>query len=196
MGEVFSCALAKSLNISSPECRWVVKGSPQYEAVKACLEAGAAGQIEWEGKVRKTLTFKGLLLSQFVLGTNMDEWTMNHSQINKNGVLSADDLGRKGLRDLGKICALDILCNNSDRLPLLWKNAGNIANVMIQPTKLKHRIKIISIDNSIGDLPEGTHKKDYMDRVATFLQKILQDPVSPCQPEVTRVCEAIATKTF
>jgi hypothetical protein len=35
------------------------------------------------------------------------------------------------LRDIGLLCALDLFTNNFDRLPTIWKNAGNLGNIRI-----------------------------------------------------------------
>jgi len=38
---------------------------------------------------------------------------------------TADGQPNERLRALGRLLALDIVCNNWDRLPLLWDNSGS-----------------------------------------------------------------------
>jgi hypothetical protein len=40
------------------------------------------------------------------------------------------------LRDIGKCIALDILLNNFDRIPIVWSNDGNPANLLLTDTEL------------------------------------------------------------
>ena len=47
------------------------------------------------------------------------------------GRLGARALGRGG-GVLGRIIAVDMLCNNFDRSPLIWNHEGNANNVLIR----------------------------------------------------------------
>lgn len=56
----------------------------------------------------------------------------------------------KRLREVGKLVALDILCNNWDRIPLLWPNEGNVHNIFFDP-----REGVFGIDNTVCPIPAG-----------------------------------------
>jgi len=58
------------------------------------------------------------------------------------------------LRDLGSLVALDMLINNSDRLPCIWENLGNPGNVMFT----SEDNEVVSIDNTVCCIHPGNEQ--------------------------------------
>eukprot|EP00054_Salpingoeca_dolichothecata_P027164 m.197762 g.197762 ORF g.197762 m.197762 type:complete len:93 (+) comp25882_c0_seq5:47-325(+) len=82
------------------------------------------------------------------------------------------DNGRKRLQEIGAVMLLDVLCNNGDRLPLIWDNRGNPGNIMFA----LGLGKIISLDNQIAPIDKSLHT----DAFAEYLAKVsLLYPVDP-----------------
>ena len=50
---------------------------------------------------------------------------------NADGGGSSGERGRATFENIGRMLALDLLINNLDRWPLIWKNAGNPGNIML-----------------------------------------------------------------
>lgn len=66
------------------------------------------------------------------------------------------------LQELGRLCALDALINNMDRLPLpLWTCAGNLKNVMVR-TPDRH---IVGIDQGVRAITHADGLHRYLSRV-------------------------------
>lgn len=73
------------------------------------------------------------------------------------------------LRDLGRLCAMDVLLNNMDRVPLpVWSNEGNLGNVMVAA----HGGNIIGIDQQVNPIKAGPGFKLYMDKVENLFQSL------------------------
>jgi len=63
---------------------------------------------------------------------------------------------------LGRLCALDVLLNNMDRVPLpVWQNDGNMGNVMIAG----EGTTIIGIDQQINQIRTGSYRDAYVRKV-------------------------------
>ena len=56
------------------------------------------------------------------------------------------DGGRRRLRELGGVVALDALIDNSDRLPVLWPNRGNARNVLLSENATGANASVIALD--------------------------------------------------
>merc|ERR1719191_1828842 len=57
--------------------------------------------------------------------------------------------------ELGKICALDTLLNNFDRVPIpIWENKGNLSNVIVMPGGERTGCTV-AIDQQVYPIDEG-----------------------------------------
>ena len=77
------------------------------------------------------------------------------------------------LHQLGALAALDVLLNNTDRIPLLAQNSGNAGNLMFSSVSGN----IISLDNGIVSL-SGSTLEQYAHRVAMILGPMCASPRS------------------
>jgi hypothetical protein len=84
------------------------------------------------------------------------------------------------------LITLDIVCNNSDRLPALWDNTGNLENITVSENS-----EIVGIDNGTACLNLNSPGfQRYQDRVSRFLGALLADPTQET-PEIARVRTSI-----
>lgn len=73
------------------------------------------------------------------------------------------------LVDLGRLCALDVLLNNMDRVPLpVWQNEGNLGNVMVADAGRS----IVGIDQQINPIGQGPGREKYLEKVASLIQSL------------------------
>lgn len=69
---------------------------------------------------------------------------------------------------LGRLCALDMLLNNMDRVPLpLWDNLGNLTNVMRD-----HDGCPVGIDQQVNPISEHTGMEAYVSRLCRLVQVV------------------------
>ena len=72
----------------------------------------------------------------------------------------------KLMYQLGRLCAMDVLINNLDRVPLpVWQNEGNLGNVMVTG----HGGAILGIDQQINLVMSGSGLDMYLEKVAKLL---------------------------
>ncbi len=120
----------------------------------ACvLEAGADANAAVAGRVRKALQFKGMLLVQYVKGMALDE------------ALHTPDLPlhRKTFESIGRLMALDVVLNNTDRLPMagLWAHDGNLGNVMVQ-RMIVGPPRVVAIDSVVTEIRHADKRAAYV----------------------------------
>mmetsp|Transcript_112529 Transcript_112529/g.223656 ORF Transcript_112529/g.223656 Transcript_112529/m.223656 type:complete len:1232 (-) Transcript_112529:86-3781(-) len=64
--------------------------------------------------------------------------------------------------DLGELIALDALLNNMDRVPAIWQNDGNLANIIVSDNT------IVGIDQQVNPISDEKGREAYMARVREF----------------------------
>lgn len=75
---------------------------------------------------------------------------------------------------MGRLCALDVLLNNMDRLPLpVFDNReGNISNVLVTSKET------VGIDQQVNVIRDALGMKRYLERVQSFVRGIIQTSTS------------------
>jgi len=130
--EILAGRLAHTLGIYSPKVYPLDLYSSGGEALYNSMTA-----VEKTGRVTTTfISQKHVLIMEFLRGITLN--LLDHTQAAE---IFADTTL---LTHIGSLMALDVLTNNSDRLPLIWSNQGNLSNVMITEQNL-----IVSIDAKI-----------------------------------------------
>jgi hypothetical protein len=77
------------------------------------------------------------------------------------------------LVDIGKLVVMDILLNNSDRIPVgdLWDNAGNPGNVLISFANVDN-LRVAAIDQACVPILNDQKRNVYLERVAEFSKEM------------------------
>lgn len=159
-GECFSALLGLELGIFSPQWRIIATGAGEGTAmVKFLGEADPSGRVTVNLKAQTHVLLKG-----YLPGVNFGQLKANRAieVFGPPGMLSKG--GAERCREIGRILALDVLCNNGDRFPLIWENRGNPGNVM-----LAHGCgQAVSIDSQIQPIDGTSHPAEleaYLARV-------------------------------
>lgn len=124
--EVYSSMLGLKLGIFCPAWRIIATASPEGQSmIKHLSDADPSGRVYLNLKSQTHV-----LMKAFVPGANFGEIGEKRAVeiFGLPGMPSTN--GEARLRELGRILALDVLCNNGDRFPLIWDNRGNAGNVM------------------------------------------------------------------
>jgi hypothetical protein len=74
------------------------------------------------------------------------------------------------LTGLGQLCALDLLLNNMDRVPLpCWENAGNLTNAIVTLDG-----ELVGIDQQVNHIEPGPGLDAYLGKIRDLSAQILQ----------------------
>lgn len=74
------------------------------------------------------------------------------------------------LAGLGHLCALDLLLNNMDRMPLpCWGNDGNLTNAIVTTAN-----ELVGIDQQVRHIDPGPSLDAYLGKVRNLSAKVLQ----------------------
>lgn len=90
-------------------------------------------------------------------------------------------MGPDALQDfwckVGRLVAFDVLINNVDRVPLLWDNEGNTANLMLLPDAGNcHKVSVLGIDQAVTAIVgHGPGRAQYLERVKTIAHSVFSD---------------------
>eukprot|EP00040_Diaphanoeca_grandis_P015492 m.79125 g.79125 ORF g.79125 m.79125 type:complete len:396 (+) comp25182_c0_seq1:44-1231(+) len=158
--EMFSCMLGVALGVYCPRWRLIGTSSSEGKVLMRSLIS-----LDPSGRIQTSIGAQThVLLKAFLPGLNFG--SIGERRANEifgvPGKLSEN--GKTRLRELGRILALDVLCNNGDRFPLIWDNRGNPGNVMMA----NGLGKSVSIDSQIQPIDGKLHPNE----LETYLQKV------------------------
>eukprot|EP00051_Salpingoeca_urceolata_P030448 m.8936 g.8936 ORF g.8936 m.8936 type:complete len:400 (-) comp3369_c0_seq2:86-1285(-) len=170
--EVFSTLMAAQLGIVTPATRIVRTASSEGKRMlEKCKELDASGRASVNLGSQTHV-----LLKPFQRGKNLSQAGVKYATefFQKPGQLEA----------LGAVLVLDVLCNNGDRLPLIWENRGNPGNVMI----CNQRQQVVSVDSQLLPIADdhAQQRQEYMDKVSGLISRLRADPVAEA-PEFAAV---------
>eukprot|EP00727_Mastigamoeba_balamuthi_P011700 m51a1_g7152 putative actinfragmin kinase (811) ;mRNA; r:336152-339089 len=147
--------------------------SDEWIRIKAALFPLAERTPGLQAKVEKELNRAFYLVMELARGRPVDTLGSADAeallgqprelQLRSPEESAASAQARARLRQLGRLMAFDALVNNSDRLPLVWSNAGNPHNVFVDPVH-----GVTAIDNT---------RDEYMAALAEAMAQMTALPV-------------------
>eukprot|EP00054_Salpingoeca_dolichothecata_P027165 m.197774 g.197774 ORF g.197774 m.197774 type:complete len:396 (+) comp25882_c0_seq8:43-1230(+) len=155
--ECFASLLATRLGIYGPQWRIVTLKTAEGQMMVDTLK-----EKDPSGRAAISISNQAhVLLKNFAIGTDLTKIDFDRAAqiFGKSGL---SDNGRKRLQEIGAVMLLDVLCNNGDRLPLIWDNRGNPGNIMFA----LGLGKIISLDNQIAPIDKSLHTDAFAEYLA------------------------------
>eukprot|EP00403_Amphidinium_massartii_P020051 CAMPEP_0178411620 /NCGR_PEP_ID=MMETSP0689_2-20121128/21586_1 /TAXON_ID=160604 /ORGANISM="Amphidinium massartii, Strain CS-259" /LENGTH=522 /DNA_ID=CAMNT_0020032827 /DNA_START=80 /DNA_END=1644 /DNA_ORIENTATION=+ len=179
-GEFFAEGLAQQLNVRVASSR-PVQDSQERGAILHAFEKAAPLKVDemvkkWQ--LRRGGAQCNLCVIEFVVGCPM----MGLPAHNRLSAVSSSQ-GRAGIsaaaetmwKDLGRLMAFDVLINNFDRMPLVWSNEGNLANIMLSQlagNDAEEAPVIVGIDQKISPILHDQGLKAYLERVRGMITRV------------------------
>jgi len=146
--EIVADRVADAMNVRIANMRIVKPSDLEYEDISSMTSR--LGRLSWSSRSKEPI-----MVLQFVPGFNLSCAQFKPSQELFHG--------------LGRICALDVLLNNMDRVPLpLWDNFGNLTNVMINEEDCP-----VGIDQQVNPISNITGMESYIARVGRLVQLVV-----------------------
>lgn len=160
----------KALDVRVASCRVVPWTDAEFHTMTASLLKAPVMVDGQEALVRQVLTGVSPTANAGIMGGEDDlarefvgvlEFIPGHGLM---GVEAHDALAGENqdqiYEALGKICAVDALINNLDRVPLpLWNNDGNPSNVMV------NSVETVAIDQQVNIVVEGPGRDAYLSKL-------------------------------
>lgn len=148
--EMLAESVAEELKTPVAKTRIVRRGESEYQNIID----GIAGCSEFGSYQYRPYLF-GVL--EFVRG---------HTLMGEEGHHVMLEAAEGLLTSLGRLCALDVLINNFDRIPLpVWQNDGNLSNVMV----VNGGTAAVGIDQQVNFILQGIGRDGYLDKVSRLV---------------------------
>lgn len=162
-GELCATVLANFLNIRAAAIRVLSFESEEGRQAAMAMRKKEPALPEHVEYVRQLLPQAGrefLGVLEFVPGVGLQG-------VEARDVLLAlpSEKLRRVWREVGRLTALDALMNNLDRVPLLWDNDGNTANVMLG-TLTAEAPEVVGIDQAVVSINAGPGRDRYLERLS------------------------------
>jgi len=111
------------------------------------------------------------------------EFAQGHPLMGTEGQEALQNHGSELMYQLGRLCAMDVLMNNLDRIPIpVWQNEGNLGNVMVT----KHGCSILGIDQQVNLIMPGPGLAMYMKKVVKLIADVSPNGDPSCIVEKLR----------
>merc|ERR1740129_1847669 len=153
MVELVAQAVANSMGVRVAQFRMVHEGDPEYEIMSAALMRvePRINQKEAPGQSRAVLEFVPGLAWDMALRTSMPTEEM--------------------FLAVGRLCVVDMLINNMDRVPLsLWEaELGNLTNIMVAEDGT-----VIGIDQQVNTIGGEEGFEEYIGRARRLATHIMR----------------------
>jgi len=76
-------------------------------------------------------------------------------------------------RELGRLMAFDVIINNFDRIPLVWSNEGNLANIMLSGSMDEtSSLTVVGIDQKVSPILHQAGLAAYLDKVRAMVRRL------------------------
>jgi len=97
--------------------------------------------------------------------------------------LFSEKEGKKRLYDIGQLISIDVICNNWDRVPIIWPNNGNFENILIETIDTSTPGKIVGVDFGLTCIKQVIYNQNNL-QYTQYLEKlqILIDELNQLSP--------------
>jgi hypothetical protein len=154
--EVFASRLAAMVGVLAPDVRVLDYRNPtnEWKIMKTQIKEFTTKENRDADltKAQKVLKRAFLIVMEVFLGTDLEKIRRQAAQdlfiMDESKSPKQIKNTKRLLRQLGKLVAFDMLCNNWDRLPVIWDNEGNLRNIRVEHIGVDEP-NIVALDNTI-----------------------------------------------
>ena len=126
--EYFSHLLFQSNRIPVPEILLIPYTSNQWNVIKNSIELATFSDEVVRRSIKSKLNSPMLMLMEYIPSLSITYMGPQKAE----RIFSGNEAGAiERLINLGRIFAMDVLINNSDRYPIIWDNNGNPENLLL-----------------------------------------------------------------
>eukprot|EP00746_Dinoflagellata_sp_MGD_P117247 gnl/MRDRNA2_/MRDRNA2_53071_c0_seq1.p1 gnl/MRDRNA2_/MRDRNA2_53071_c0~~gnl/MRDRNA2_/MRDRNA2_53071_c0_seq1.p1 ORF type:complete len:451 (+),score=96.76 gnl/MRDRNA2_/MRDRNA2_53071_c0_seq1:72-1355(+) len=168
VSEFMAASVAKYLSVRVAEHRVLYWATEEYWDLSCALQNASTMVVGHETKVKSIITGtsgSGNALSREFVG--IVEFVPGFGLMGIEAQQALSNPSHELLTALGELCALDVVLNNMDRMPLpLWQNEGNLSNIMVSEAA------IVGIDQQVNAVVEGPGLDQYLKKLGDLIEDI------------------------
>ena len=131
--ELFGQRMAESIGLNCPKCRVVTRETSEGQLIYNSLCTLDAKQ-PINRTVHSNLARRYIMVMEYLQSTPLGSFTSDKFDAVFGPSYSVSTKGEALLFQIGRVCGLDIFIHNTDRLPIVVENRGNLGNLMIVET--------------------------------------------------------------
>lgn len=170
--EWFADVLFRMAGIRTPDnLRVLYRYDPEIERIRCAAMCHTVEDQEARSKVYTIFNPGAVHVMDFVAGRG---WWDGYNPEQGWGKAPTPSLEATTLKSLGRIIAMDMLINNYDRLPLVWMNEGNLANLLFVEQG------VVAIDNKVNSIEHEEGLETYFKLVQQTVQQVRTQTPAPC----------------
>lgn len=172
--EFLAIQVAKAVGIRVADMRLISWADPEYSEIKEAIRKTPSFSKNPLLGIWRSTEFLGIL--EYIPGC-----TVQGPEVQRRLQEMQPDSLKTFWFQVGEIVAFDALINNVDRVPLLWDNEGNTANLMVLDDSAASQ-NVIGIDQAVAAIvAAGPGRERFLSRLkelaeALFLQRWKDSP--------------------
>eukprot|EP00039_Didymoeca_costata_P006942 m.94873 g.94873 ORF g.94873 m.94873 type:complete len:326 (-) comp13463_c0_seq1:35-1012(-) len=185
--EVFASRIAKHIGLQAPSIRILSKDD--YRAAMRSMRSSLFSPPGDKHRLQDQ-RLQELLLIEYVAGVPLYLSQSFKAELEKSTENFGEGYDCVILKQLGEICALDMLLNNMDRIPFAHKNEGNISNVIVG-----HDNTVYAIDQALMVIKNENMRAGYCAALKAALAEAQSMQPGECWGRVKKhLCENTGIK--
>lgn len=188
--ELFTSLIHTIMNVHVHKIKVIQHTLPEFKKVIRALEKVSIFDKYLENCIYKELDRPFFLVQDYIPGISFLQMGRKRAETCFG---MDEEFGYRRLREIGEIIAVDILLNNSSRVPVLWNTEGNVNNFIVAvdgvnltsdlllnteyPVKMTHVYAVDSECCCLSKMDENSEKvyNQYLERVERFVRGTVRD---------------------
>jgi len=181
--EYLAIQVAKVIGIRVAEMRLISWAEAEFQEINAAIRKTPSFEKNPLLGIWRSTEFLGIL--EYIPGC-----TVQGPEFQRKLQDMQPDSVRDFWSEVGEIIAYDALINNVDRVPLLWDNEGNTANLMLPDTGVTE--KVVGIDQAVANIiPTGPGRERFLFRLKDLSEAVFRESWKD-SPSVTASLERVS----
>lgn len=165
--EFLAIQVAKAIGIRVADMRLISWAEAEFQEINAAIRKTSSFEKNPLLGIWRSTEFLGIL--EYIPGCTVQGPEFQHRLQD----MEPDSL-QKFWFEVGEIIAYDALINNVDRIPLLWDNEGNTANLMLLDNLVKEN-RVVGIDQAVAPIvAAGPGRERFLSRLKELSEAVFR----------------------
>jgi hypothetical protein len=195
--DMFSSNLSRRFGLNGPRMRCVRQQDEEGKLIFSTLLELDKQRNVGEHSVHLGLNKTYLQVMEYVQSVELGSMTYEQAVTIFGPLGALSKQGKQLLFEMGEMIGFDALINNSDRLPFVWQNNGNAANVLLALDERSSSGRVVVIDSLVSCINPKIHLSGFH----AYLEKIkhatkhLSESIDQEYPSIAQARDMIRHET-